>query len=468
MIMISSEAYGIYEEREELHQPCVLYKDYSGFWSPIAALYWSTSSRVLVSRHPYSCIEEIISQYCPQCLSRYMDDEVKTSQNRCPVCYQCPQCMGVLCRVTDVNKGTTFTCSRCDWKKIKADIPASINIDNTFNLILKTLRDGDIGHNHQPSVQKSSSSVRWKLADLESSLQSKSVVPERVHRTKSEVEVPNTIVAISGEELTTMAQRLAQPGLQPELLLNLEPIRFRLRTKRTIRCRRDVEEGKMSILAQPKLFPLEGDSSQKLQRGKWFVKDSSAVHEVPGIVIIKLPDCQAIRQQELAFIHLTITNPKDTPLKVTLSSHPSSSSSSVQDRTARCPPFSCGTRNLVTSKAEDISFELGAFEDELLRDDDDDGVDDGSTNSMKSVASTSVEQSTKGWSCSVIHNVAHIIVSVSLVHDDVAGKDGSKGKCIYVLPLTVTTESEDNSGKKSTTMSLCNETMIAFPEELSQ
>jgi hypothetical protein len=229
-----------------------------------------------------------------------------------------------------------------------------------------------------------------------------------------------------------------------------------------------VEEGKMSILAQPKLFPLEGDSSQKLQRGKWFVKDSSAVHEVPGIVIIKLPDCQAIREQELAFIHLTITNPKDTSLRVTLSSQPSSSSSSVQNRTARSPPFSCGTRNLVTSKAEDISFELGAFEDELLRDDDDDGVDDGSTNSMKSVASTSVEQSTKGWSCSVIHNVAHLIVSVSLVRDDVAGKDESKGSAIYVLPLTVTTESEDNSGKKSTTMSLCYETMIAFPEEVSQ
>ena len=463
--MESREAYGIYEEREELHQPCVLYKDYSGFWAPIAALYWSTSSRVLVSRHPYSCIEEIISQYCPQCLSRYMDDEVKTSQNRCPVCYQCPQCLGVLCRVTDATKGTTFSCSKCDWQKVKADIPVSMSIDNTFNLILKTLRDRDIGHSHQQVIQKSSSSVRWKLADLESSLQSKSVVPERVHRTAGEVEVPN-IVAISNEELTTMAQRLAQPGLQPELLSNLEPIRFHLRTKRTVRCRRDVEEGKMSILAQPKLFPLEGDSSQKLQRGKWFVKDSSAVHEVPGIVIIQLPDCQAIRRQELAFVHLTITNPKDTPLKVTVSSN--SVSSNLQNQTSRRRPFSCGFGNLVTSKAEDITFELGAFEDELLRDDDDDGVDDSSTNSLKSVKSTSVEQSKKGWSCSVVHNVAHLIISVRIVTDDVAVKEDSKGSNALLLPLPMTTESDSNAGKTPTKVSLCYETIIAFPEEISQ
>ena len=462
--MESREAYGIYEERGELHQPCVLYKDYSGFWSPVAALYWSTSSRLLVSRHPYSCIEEIISQYCPQCLSRYMDDEVKTSQNRCPVCYQCPRCLGVLCRVTDSAKKTTFSCSRCEWQKVKADLSVSMNIDPTFNLILKTLRDGDISHGHQQHIQKISSSVRWKLADLESSLQSKSIVPERVHKTVSGAEVPNTIVAISDEELTTMAQRLAQPGLQPELLINLEPIRFHLRTKRTIRCRRDVEEGKMSILAQPKMFHLEGDSSQKLQRGKWFVKDSSAVHEVPAIVIIKLPDCQAISHQELAFIHLTITNPKDAPLKVTMSSK--SLSSTSHNPSSR--PFSCSTRNLVTSRKEDIFFELGAFEDELLRDDDDDVIDDGSINSMKSVASTAVEQSTKGWSCSVIHNVAHLIISIVLASDDVADKDENMGKNVFVLPLTMTTESEDITVKSLTKVSLCYETMIAFPQDLSQ
>jgi hypothetical protein len=58
------------------------------------------------------------------------------------------------------------------------------------------------------------------------------------------------------------------------------PLRVPLRLKRTIRCRRDVHQGRMTILTQPKPGPLEGDSSQKV-RGTWWVKDSSAIHEVP-------------------------------------------------------------------------------------------------------------------------------------------------------------------------------------------
>jgi hypothetical protein len=68
------------------------------------------------------------------------------------------------------------------------------------------------------------------------------------------------------------------------------PLRVPLRLKRTVRCRRDVNQGRMTILVQPKPGPLEGDSSQKV-RGTWWVKDSSAIHEVPrylGVAIASL------------------------------------------------------------------------------------------------------------------------------------------------------------------------------------
>jgi hypothetical protein len=79
--------------------------------------------------------------------------------------------------------------------------------------------------------------------------------------------------------LSTFEQRLTVEytnstnfGVMAEQLL---PQRTYLRAKKMLRCRRDVKQGKMSILIQPKTFPLEGDSSHKLHQGKWFLKDSS-------------------------------------------------------------------------------------------------------------------------------------------------------------------------------------------------
>lgn len=75
-----------------------------------------------------------------------------------------------------------------------------------------------------------------------------------------------------------------------------------------------MDSGQLSILVQPKLFPLEGDSSQKVFKGKWWVKDSSAIHEIPSIFIIKLPSTSFHR------INLRIENPKEVACIVTLSS----------------------------------------------------------------------------------------------------------------------------------------------------
>ena len=64
--------------------------------------------------------------------------------------------------------------------------------------------------------------------------------------------------------LTSLDEREAniEIGTASVLASNLLPSRVRLKTRRTLRCRRDVEEGKLSILLQPKTLPLEGDSSK--------------------------------------------------------------------------------------------------------------------------------------------------------------------------------------------------------------
>ena len=478
--MDSIEAHSIFEEREILRQPCVLYKEYNGFWSPISALYWSTSSRILVSRHPFSCIEEIISQYCPQCLSRYMDSELRTS-NKCPACFQCPCCSGVLSRGADVNVAT-LTCTGCGWAHTKVNVIVGPTSDGIFNDILKSLKV-DEARNWTSQIPRaiSNTSTRWKMTDLESSLQAKSSIPLNLKAVPCDTGIQSSNDAKSDQEFTSLTQRLTQPGSQPVMVADLEPTGFRLRSKKTLRCRRDVEEGKMSILVQPKLFPLEGDSSQKLQRGKWFVKDSSATHEVPSIIITKLPNLQVVSEQQdqVSYLYLTITNPKDYKVRVKISKgeYPSgfaSATPSVPDSTVR-RPFSCATCELQINSTDDIVFDLGEFEDELLRDDEDDDVDDKSVISTKSSDNATTELTSRGWSCSVSHNFAHLVLGVkymqshssrnaqSTLLSESESESAIVGSKVCVVPLTVSTEALEVAEKDRAKSSITFETIIACP-----
>ena len=477
--MNSSEEYGIYEEREALHQPCVLFVDYNGFWAPLVALYWSTSSRILVSRHPYSCIEEIISQFCPQCLSRYMEDEVRSSQNTCPACFQCPCCAGILIRQTDRGGFPAWCCSGCQWRTATVDASTSTAANDQFNCMLKSLKEEESSlGSHRPLPKPSRTGRRWKMSDLESSLESKETTRTRDDDIQSRAEVSLMSHINSDEQLTNITQRLANPGLQQSLVADLVPIRFQLRSKRTIRCRRDVEEGKMSILVQPKLFPLEGDSSQNLQRGKWFVKNSSAVLEFPSIVITKLPDCKVLRLNGTAYLCVTFTNPIDDKLNIKINS--ASCNKSLDDFASKnidlssrgSRPFSCPIEYIrIENNEQDINFELGPFEDELLRDDNDEESDDIGFPDDFNI--TSPEMISNGWSCRMYHNVAHLMMKVTVIssssnnekNNDNENDNGEKEKrsSVYVLPLFVTTEKSDEASRASVLNGFQFQSVIAFP-----
>jgi ribosomal protein L37AE/L43A len=532
--------YGIYEERK-LSEPCVLFQDYNGFWSIVSALYWSTSSRILVSRHPFSCIEEIISQYCPQCLSRYMDDEIRKFESRCPSCYECPSCSGIL-RNNSTEGTPMYLCSGCGWEYLSGtdSDDTSINTKDIFQSLLKSLKEVELGTSSRP-MKKSDTDKRWKLADLEASLELKLSPSKFKGNTLKNIRSSPSEIK-SSKELNCLLERISRPGLQQSFAKELLPLRIRLRSKRTLRCRKDVEEGKMSILVQPKLFPLgiklyrlillmlcylsihihftafldiilfsiifyillscnfcsnacyyqlcfvnlEGDSSQKVQRGKWFVKDSSAIHEVPTILITKLPECHAIQKKEKSYLHLKITNPKDFKMKITIKSDISTgsrvyrSSGSSSDNLEESPsanrgryaPFSLQTKRLQLSAPEIISFTVGAFEDELLRDDDDGG--DGDLGISTNNSTELKELTEKGYSCVVSHNVAHLVIGLMIfpmreedaISSSSIGLKGSlpiheKGYNSCFVPLTITTEyGQDLLGNSF-------QSIIAFPSNES-
>ena len=119
----SSIVYG----KKDLDQACVIYKDYNEIWAELSHMYWSTSSLFLVSRHPLSCSEEIISHYCPHCLTRYMEDEANLYKSRCHSCFQCPlcECVLVLSAKTiptneansniNINGKLELVCRYCGW-----------------------------------------------------------------------------------------------------------------------------------------------------------------------------------------------------------------------------------------------------------------------------------------------------------------------------------------------------------------
>ena len=238
----------------------------------------------------------------------------------------------------------------------------------------------------------------------------------------------------------------------------------------------------MSILVQPKLFPLEGDSSQKLQRGKWFVKDASAIHEIPSIIITKLPDCKLIKKNEMSYLYITLTNPKDYKLNIKINNFSNNnkpildSSDKLSEENKRCSqPFSCSFKDLYLVNNEgDIYFELGPFEDELLRDDNDELSDENYFFQNSDV--TSPEMISRGWSCKTSHNIAHLMIKVApkissknIISDsnteDFNSKteDNQNGIAAYVLPLLVTTEKNDQTGGKPAVNIFQFQSIIGFP-----
>ena len=435
-----------------VEEPCVLFRDYNGFFAPLATLYWSTTSAVLVARHSFSNIEEILSIYCPQCLNRFMDDDVRTFQSRCPTCLECPMCCRILNRVT-TSQGNSVHCP-CGWTGSVADTDfhygiTEIQSDNSmsgtgtsgsdlatvhFNNITKSFHhDTSCGSNiaiHRSKCLSRYDIVRpWRLPDLGLALAAKThrMYPiGSFRRRRNDAAKSNDRLGKVSTISCAVDQLLKCPSLQPGVIVsNLQPGRVQFRSKCTVRCRKDVEDCKMSILVQPKRNPLDGDSFSTT-RGKtsFFVKDSSAVQELPNVIINRVPTHGALCTGGFDTLLLTISNPKPEPVRIHLMNDPS-----------YCSPLQHGAFDvhrtqrlkLADGGPSSIDFTLTGYEDELLRDEDD--------NISPAKCCGDLCDSGSMYSLMLNHNSVLLRCSVCTVEP--AGCTADALRTTYVLPLVL-------------------------------
>ncbi len=361
---MSLETLGIYRNVDVLSSPCVLFTDYNNNWCPLSHLYWSTSSNLLVSRHPESIIEEVLSSYCPNCFTKLMEDEVIIYRNTCPSCFLCPMCESTLQYITSKQDQTILQCSHCNWKsddayglfgKDKMQILAKLRINREkfstskpFQKLIKHYQDL-----HDSSKKKTIDTLKelveksWRIENVETLLDKKNI----------------NRVPILDEPPISVLTKEAEEDDENVFFYNLRGVR--LMNKRTIRCKHDVDTGRLSILVQPKLFPLDGDSSLKVSKGKWWVKDNSAVHEIPRVIITKLPILDNLCQNVIDFLYLQIENPKDNPISIELEFK-----SDDELEKSQKYPFSLSKviSLMPASTSRNLKIDLGAYEDVILKD----------------------------------------------------------------------------------------------------
>lgn len=333
----------------------VLYEDYTGVWSPLERLYYSSSSKILVSRHPLLTMEEVISIYCPQCMARYTDEEAVVFNSKCPLCFHCPCCNGILVKsTTDVAEEWKYTCSSCHWhcNRPAFDSKKAFDHANKANLVfqglLKHLHNCEKGFDDESADNNSSELKKpWHLNDLEKKIES---------RQKTSLHVDYVV---------------GQDRMNSRLNQEKQPVGMELRSKRTLRCRHDLDAGKMNILIQPKPSPLDGDSSMRVQKGKWWVKDSSAIHEIPFISVIKLPSMSDLREGKWSFVVLRAVNSQEQEGKLVIGSQGNSSKTSYYmiNDLGKTEYVSSTFQSLKSSEVvEEMEIRLEAYEDELLKD----------------------------------------------------------------------------------------------------
>lgn len=136
----------------------------------------------------------------------------------------------------------------------------------------------------------------------------------------------------AGAPRPTPVQASSQLGLSPAPVpascAELLPLPVPLRARKSRRCRRELAEGRTGILVKPKVNPLEGDSSLRSGHGQWWKKDSSAVHSVPRVSVVRLGSTDpvgpgkpgrhhalllSVRNPTLNAVRLSVGPPSDAP-----------------------------------------------------------------------------------------------------------------------------------------------------------
>jgi len=262
-------------------------------------------------------------------------------------------------------------------------------------------------------------------------------------------------VAITADcQASSVSQRLQVPSTHRPTAASLLPVPMVLRTKRTVRCRRDLEEGRMNILLQPKSFPLEGDSSLKIQRGKWWLKDCSAVLELPlQIHLLRLPDAAPLLRGKVSHLQLRLTNPRESEAQLLLLPVRNEDEGGDEGEVwADRERQSAGSLRLSAAPlpTEGLRLAMAAFEDELLRDAD----EEDSHEPQEALAGDGNEQ----WVLRQRQNTALLTIPVKLTQ--LPGPSAGSELLLCELRLQVRLDSLPSSSSSSSSSALAIKSLI--------
>ena len=422
----------------------VLFSDYNEIWGSLSEMYWAQQTSVLITRHPLSSVEEIVSLFCPQCLARYSEEEATASFGRCPLCKECSTCFSTM--ATDASFcGLCLAPSQSELSNLHKTI--SEQQEQLFKALLNNLKSLSVGSEQKsPDTRRNDQGV-WQMEELKKKLET-TVDAENSSQQRT--------LATAKDAVDKVGAAVALANVDSSSVLVAAQQGVRLRSKRALRSKQDSRTGRMNILVQPKTLPLEGDSSLKLQKGKWWVKDSSAIHELPFVSVVALPNKTVLLQQSgPCFVELCITNPKMTEVRVSFFSDRLSkgfepymrldrlgvtetvqAANRLRASTRLLPDAQSAVPTGETATAHQLDLLIGGFEDELLKDMEDetttsstttgtsknDTPPTGTSGSTSEDAKASEADASDGrevtsavsWTHRIVHNKAFVRIPVSL------------------------------------------------------
>lgn len=204
------------------------------------------------------------------------------------------------------------------------------------------------------AVLRDSSEDGWSREILEQSLLEKKTMMETLYISRK-TEFTSSIdedmqiinwdnVVGNPKNLPTQQQCTAQmtiTSITPQSRSDLLPLPVYYRAKVSRRCRAELAAGRTGILVKPKLNPIEGDTSLRAGHGQWWKKDSSAIHVVPRVRVIRQGRTTDDRTISYAVL-LSVKNPTLNMIRLRLATTTTTGPSS----TSSAPPVIIEQREL--------------------------------------------------------------------------------------------------------------------------
>lgn len=444
----------------------VMLKDYNDIWSSINEMYYSILSSqldksiiILISKHSKSSLHEVISVFCPQCLTRYSEEEAFTYLGCCPSCFRCPCCKAILLKHFD---NEIIYCGMCLWESEKTNIQQNnyiSSVDARFLQLSENFKNITCvkDFNRHNNILKEKNNI-WQLEDLDNKLSvcsNKSIERNlaNIYLTEDGINDSSIFTIHTDINMASASQKCENIYSRENKLSKLKPLNMKLHTKCTIRSRhtnslQSSQQQRMNILVQPKALPLEGDSSSKIQRGKWWVKDSSAIHEIPFISVKKIPNIEELLCGDVGFIDIYIVNLKETPITISFigksAVHESFCKLDIIGNTSEVlSRYFLTVKSLATSLDGEVHYEdvlnsnkyltlkLEGNEDELLK------LDDNEDSFSDNKLDKSDDSVNCLWNYTISNNkaIVHVPVYLKSNNDEVYHDDSSKSESCFEVQL---------------------------------